>query len=445
MSGLARLAVAAGYVVSGTDREESAALGALRALGVTAHAGHTAEAVGPDVAAVVVSTAIAADAPDIAEARRRGLPIIHRADLLAELMSTHRGLAVAGAHGKSTTSAMLRLALGGASACIGATIPEGSGTGAAWGPGPWFVAEADESDKSLLKLAPEAAILLNIDHDHHSTYARIEDVEDVFAAFIARLPTRGALVVGPEPRARRIAAAAPCRVITVGDAETDDLRIVGRDSGGMHLRAADGQETVARLRVPGAHNAGNAACAIALAVWCGEALDAAAARVATFEGVGRRFELRGEVAGIRVVDDYAHHPVELAATLAAAREQHSGRIVAIFQPHLFSRTRALGDEFGAALGAADVAIVTDIYAAREPDDPTVTARLVVDAVPVGTHAIYAPLLADALAAALAEVRSGDLVLTLGAGDITTLGQELVVALEYQYKDGARSHGLPHAT
>jgi UDP-N-acetylmuramate--alanine ligase len=431
MSGLARLAIAAGYTVSGTDREESPALDALRQLGVTAHAGHTAAAVGPGTDTVVVSTAISADAPDIAEARRRGLPILHRADLLAELMSTHRGLAVAGAHGKSTTSAMLRLALG--------------GTGAAWGHGPWFVAEADESDKSLLKLAPEAAILLNIDHDHHSTYARIEEVEEIFAAFVARLPAEGAMVVGAEPRARRIAAAAPCRVITVGEETSDDLQILGRDGGGMRLRSTDGHETVAHLSVPGAHNATNAACAIALAMWCGESLDAAAGRVATFTGVGRRFEHRGEVAGIRVVDDYAHHPVELAATLSAARELHDGRIVAIFQPHLFSRTRALGHEFGVALGAADVAIVTDIYAAREPDDPTVTAQLVVDDVPAGTRALYAPRLADALATALAEVRPGDLVLTLGAGDITTLGQELVAALEYQYNDGARTHGLPHAT
>ena len=205
MSGLARLAAQAGYTVSGTDRDDSEVLGELRALGVVATVGHGAETVPPATQTVVVSTAIAPDNPELVHAQARGLRVMHRAELLAELMAGHRGLAVAGAHGKSTTSAMLALALGGASACIGATVAGGGGTGAVWGDGPWFVAEADESDRSLLDLTPEAAILLNVDHDHHTTYASIEEVEDVFREFVARLPVDGVLIVGPDARAHAAA------------------------------------------------------------------------------------------------------------------------------------------------------------------------------------------------------------------------------------------------
>ncbi|MCC6832227.1 MAG: UDP-N-acetylmuramate--L-alanine ligase [Thermoleophilia bacterium] len=435
MSALARLAVAAGYRVSGTDRDDSATLAALRALGVDAMAGHRAAAIPADCATLVVSTAIAAGNPELAEAARRGIPVVHRADLLAELMSGHRGLAVAGAHGKSTTSAMLRLALGGASACIGATVEGGGGTGAVWGEGPWFVAEADESDRSLLRLRPEGAILLNVDHDHHSTYASLEEVEETFAAFLAQVPERGVVVAGPEPRAQALARASGRPVRIVGDAP-DAWCTVGRapDGAGL-LRLADGREVVLRLAVPGAHNVANAACAVALADWCGVDPHAAAGNLAAFTGVGRRFEPRGTAAGVTVIDDYAHHPAEVAATLAAARERYHGRVIAVFQPHLYSRTRALWAELGDALGAADIALVTEIYAAREPHDPGISGRTVADAVPPPAVARFTPALADARDAVLELARPGDLVLTLGAGDVTTLGQELVAALQNQYGNG----------
>jgi UDP-N-acetylmuramate--alanine ligase len=218
--------------------------------------------------------------------------------------------------------------------------------------------------------------------------------------------------------------------------------------GAAGLALADGRGVPLRLEVPGRHNLDNAACAIAAADWCGVDLEEAAARLAAFRGVGRRFEERGTAAGVRVVDDYAHHPTELRATLAAARERHAGRLVAVFQPHLFSRTRALWRELGAALGAADLAIVTDVYAAREAPDPGVSGRLVADAVPAPARALFAPTLADALAALLAEARSGDLVLTMGAGDVTELGQELLAALqkvsddEHHRRDGARETEPP---
>lgn len=436
MSGLALLAQSAGYRVSGTDRDPSPTLTALRAAGVEARAGHGAEALPADAAAIVVSTAIAADNPELLEARRRGLPVLHRSELLAELMSGRRGLAVAGAHGKSTTSAMLHAALGDASACVGATIAGGEGTGAVWGSGPWFVAEADESDRSLLNLSPEAAILLNVDHDHHATFATIDDVRQVFRDFIARLPADGLLVVGPDSDARGCAEGAPCAVRLVGDVEGAFCR-VERESGvaGFTLVVHDGRRVAVPLAVAGRHNAENAACALAMADWCGVPLELAASRLAAFSGVGRRMEPRGVAGGVEVVDDYAHHPAEIRATLAAARERGAERVVVVFQPHLPSRTRALGNELAEALGAADVAIVTEIYLAREPADPAVTGRAVADRVPPPARAIFAPTLAEATDAVLAEVRPGDLVLTMGAGDITTVGQELVARLERRLGDG----------
>ncbi len=425
MSGLARLAVQAGYRVSGTDRADSAVLADLRALGVDARAGHDGGAVPADARALVVSTAIGPDNPDVYIATARGLPIIHRADLLAELMDEHRGLAVAGAHGKSTTSGMLVTALGTPSACVGATIPGGGGTGAVWGTGPWFVAEADESDRSLLKLRPAAAILLNVDHDHHATYATIDEVEAVFATFVAALPSDGVLIVGPDERARSVGAAARCPVQTVGDRAQDTWRIVRNRT--TTVMGPHGPIPL-ELAVPGRHNAENATCALALAVWCGVDAAIAADRLATFTGVGRRFEHKGTVGEITVVDDYAHHPAELLATLTGARERHPGRIIAVFQPHLYSRTKALTDEIATALTAADVAIVTDIYAAREPHDPSIHATDVVAAVPNG-RATYASKLSDAADHVMQIAAPGDLILTLGAGDITTLGQELVDRLQ----------------
>jgi len=423
MSALGLLALRKGWVVSGTDREDGPALAALRAAGADVHVGHSADAIPAKVDVVVLSTAIPATNPEVVAAGERGLTVIHRSDLLAMLMDGHRGLAVAGAHGKSTTTAMLSLALGGATLCVGAEVPWGDGTGAAWGDGPWFCAEADESDRSLLRLPAEAAILLNVDHDHHSTYASIDEVEDVFRQFIAALPADGLLVVGPDPRAQRVAASAPCAVRVVGDvhgawAHVDDHTLV----------LATGNRVALDLAAPGAHNRENAACAIALADWCGVPPATAAARIAPFAGVGRRFEDKGTVGGVRLVDDYAHHPVEVAATLAAARSVHDGRIVAVFQPHLFSRTRALAQEFGEALSSADIVVVTDIYAAREAPVPGVDGTLVMSSISGPDEMMFVPLLADVPSVIVPDLRPGDLVITMGAGDITTLGPRILEAL-----------------
>lgn len=423
MSALGLLALRSGWSVSGTDREEGPALAALRSAGASVRAGHGADAIPQHVDAVFVSTAIPDDNPEVVAARDRGLPLLHRSDLLAMLMDGHRGLAVAGAHGKSTTTAMLSLALDGATLCVGAEVPWGEGTGAAWGEGPWFCAEADESDRSLLRLRPEGAILLNIDHDHHSTYASIADVEAVFAEFVSALPPTGVLVVGPDDRAHRVAAAAPCAVRVIGDVpgawgRLDDEALV----------LADGRRIEMALASPGAHNRANAACAVALADWCGVDPATAVHRIAPFAGVGRRFERKGTARGVQVVDDYAHHPAEVAATIAAARGIHDGRLVVVFQPHLFSRTRELAPDFASALSAADVVVVTDIYAAREAPEPGVDGTLVSAAVAGVDEVLYVPRLDDVPAVLTPDLLPGDLVITMGAGDITTLGPRLLAAL-----------------
>ncbi len=423
MSALGLLALRSGWTVSGTDRDEGPALAALRAAGASVRAGHGADALPADVQMVVASTAIPASNPEIQAARQRGLPVLHRSELLAVLMQGHRGLAVAGAHGKSTTTAMLSLALGGATLCVGAEVPWGDGTGAAWGDGPWFCAEADESDRSLLRLAPEAAILLNVDHDHHSEYSSIDEVEEVFRQFVGALPPDGLLVAGPDARAQAVAAAAPCPVRVVGAFPGAWARVEGD-----LLVLADGRSASLDIAAPGAHNRWNAACAVALAEWCGVDPHEAARRIAPFAGVGRRFEDKGTAAGVRVVDDYAHHPVEVAATLAAARDQHAGRVVAVFQPHLYSRTQALAAQFGRALSAADVVVVTDVYAAREQPVPGVDGTLVSREVRGPHEVLNVPLLDDVPAVLVPDLQAGDLVLTMGAGDITTLGPRILAAL-----------------
>lgn len=423
MSALGLLALTSGWVVSGTDREEGPGLAALRAAGADVRVGHGADSIPGTVDAVVISTAIPDDNPEVVAARARALPILHRSDLLAMLMEGHRGLAVAGAHGKSTTTAMLSLALDGATLCVGAEVPWGAGTGAAWGEGPWFCAEADESDRSLLRLTPEAAILLNADLDHHSTYASLDEVEDVFRQFVAALPADGMLVVGPDARARAVAASAPCEVRMIGAVDG----AWGWLDGGV-LEIAGGGRIPMDLAAPGAHNRSNAACAIALADWCGVDPTTSVARIAPFTGVGRRFEEKGTAAGVRVVDDYAHHPAEVTATIDAARGVHPGRVIAVFQPHLYSRTRAMAAEFARALSAADMVVVTDVYGARETSEPGIDGTLITRGVSGPAEVLNVPRLADVPAVIVPDLRAGDLVLTMGAGDITTLGPRLLDAL-----------------
>lgn len=441
MSGIARVMLRRGIAVSGSDARDSELLGQLGDLGAKVYVGHDASHLG-DADTVVVSTAIRESNPELVEARARGLRVLHRSAALASLMAGRRAVAVAGTHGKTTTTSMLTVALQHAGAdpsyCIGGQLVT-TGLGADEGSGDAFVAEADESDGSFLMYTPHIAVVTNVEADHLDNYGGFEMVKENFARFVERIEPGGTLVAGADdPVAMELAGLARGRglaVRTYGAAEGADLRVTGFTPRGLGSRfrvegvdGADGGLDV-ELGVPGRHNALNAAAVVAVALALG--VDAGAVRdgLASFGGAMRRLERKGEAGGVEVFDSYAHHPTELTADLEATRDYVGeragdgapGRIVAVFQPHLYSRTRFFAAEFGAALGLADVAVVLDVYGAREDPEPGVTGELVSAAVPEGTRAVYAPDWDEVPALVAGLARPGDVVITLGAGDVTRLG------------------------
>jgi UDP-N-acetylmuramate--alanine ligase len=448
MSAVAGLLVARGVPVSGSDAKDSAVLSQLRAAGVRVWVGHDATHV-DDVDTVVVSTAVRESNPELARARAAGLCILHRSQALAALMVGSDALAVAGAHGKTTTSAMIATALVHAGAdpsfAIGGTVltddaPLG---GSRSGAGRAFVAEADESDGSFLNYAPAVAVVTNVEPDHLDHYGTRAAFDDAFVAFVRRITPGGLLVVcADDDGARRLVsrtraelAARSVQIVTYGTRDDADVVVGPLDTtdGAWAVRLtttlSEVGGTVLRLAVPGAHNALNAAAAYVAARHVGLSVDAATAGLAAFRGTGRRFEARGTADGVRVVDDYAHHPTEVAALLRAARGvAGSGSVLVLFQPHLFSRTRTFATEFGAALDLADSVVVTDVYAAREDPDPTVTGALIVDRVPTPGKARFVADRHAAAAAIAAAARPGDLLLTVGAGDVTELAPEILAVL-----------------
>jgi UDP-N-acetylmuramate--alanine ligase len=423
MSGYARVATQLGAAVSGSDRADSPGLAGLRDLGIAVHVGHDAANLpaGDDVE-VVHSTAIAPDNPERAEARRRGLPDRPRADLLGELSALKRTIAVAGAHGKTTTTSMaahilLRCGLQPAYLIGGALTT--TGLNADWGEGEWLVVEADESDRSMLSLNVDVAVVTNVELDHHATFGSLAEVRDVFRAFLAEPP---AAVLWDRPDVVQLRGGEP---FTAFDVPAPEL-----DGDGSRFAWRDQQ---VRLRVPGAHNARNAAAALEACLLAGADAAPAAAALADFAGAGRRFQELGTTAeGARVVDDYAHHPTEVAATIDAARTQRPRRVVAVFQPHLYSRTQRLAREFGVALARADVVVVLDVYEAREraEDFPGVSGLLVAEAAADaadGRPVFWLPTFDAAERALHGVLREGDLCLVLGAGDVDALGRRLVAA------------------
>jgi len=451
MSGVARILLARGVPVSGTDSADSALLAELAALGARVAVGHDAGHLG-DADTLVVSSAIRPGNPELAAARQRGLRVLHRSAALAAAMAGRRGAVVAGTHGKTTTTSMLTTILRRAGAdpayVIGGILAE-TGLGAEDGRGEVFVAEADESDGSFLNLAPRAAVAVVtcVEADHLDNYASLAEIEAAFAAFAARMPPGATLVIcADDPGCGRLAAAASgldLRLRRYGCAPDADYQVSGIAVTGMTTaltvtpgpRAArpagsvlpTGTALPVTIAVPGRHNALNAAAALAAAAELGTPAAAAMAGLAAYRGAHRRMEPKGEADGVRVLDSYAHHPTELAADLAAAREVAAGgRVIAVFQPHLFSRTRLFAAEFGAALGLADEAVVLDVYPAREDPEPGVTGDLVARAVPGG--ALYLPDAAAGPAAAAGLAKPGDLVLTMGAGDVTRLGPLIVDVL-----------------
>jgi UDP-N-acetylmuramate--alanine ligase len=445
MSGIARIMLARGVPVSGSDSASSAMLTGLAALRARVHVGHAAANIG-DADTIVVSTAIRDSNPELAEARRRGLRVLHRAAALASVMLGQRGVAVAGTHGKTTSTAMLTTVLrecGADPSYVIGGILTATGLGADQGSGDIFVAEADESDGSFLMLSPEAAIVTCVEADHLDNYQGLAEIEAAFAAFARRIQPGGLLVAcADDPGAAALAAAAralPIRVRSYGESAGADYRVSGVTTRGMAVSlgvtAAAAEDSLRSggvfgvdLRVPGRHNALNAAGVFAVAAELGFPAEQITSGLAAYRGALRRLELKGEADGVRVLDSYAHHPTEVAADLRAARDiAEGGRVIVVFQPHLFSRTRIFSGALGEALGLADEALVLDVYAAREDPEPGVSGELVASRVP-GTRGRYLPDAAEAVGAVAATAKPGDLVLTMGAGDVTTLGPLIVAAL-----------------
>ncbi|MGJ9405624.1 UDP-N-acetylmuramate--L-alanine ligase [Nesterenkonia aurantiaca] len=439
VSAVARLMAADGVPISGTDAKELPVLEEFRRGGAAVHVGYRAQnlaaaeaQLGHPITAVIASSIAAEGNPEYDEAVRRGLPVLHRSQGLAALMRTRRAVAVAGTHGKTTTSSMATVLLEQAGLsptfAVGANVA-GLGVNAATGTGEWFIAEADESDGSLLNYAPEVGVVTNVEADHLDHYGTAEAVEQVFVDFTERITDGGALIVctddaGARALLAKVAEPLASRGVSItsyGTGQDADLRLssITREGGTVREGA---EEARLRLAVPGVHNQLNALAAIAVGRQAGLSLATSVEAISHFQGTSRRFELRGEVSGVRVFDDYAHHPTEVAAVLQAARASlggDQGQVHVIFQPHLFSRTAAFAADFGTALTAADTVAVLEIYPAREEPIEGVTAALL-------GHPVRGT--AEAVAEVASAARPGDLIMTLGAGDVTALGADILDAL-----------------
>jgi UDP-N-acetylmuramate--alanine ligase len=445
MSGIAELLVNLGYVVSGSDEKRSAVTERLTTMGIRVAYGHQPENVG-DAEVVVMSSAVRDTNAEVREAVRRQIPVIPRAEMLAELMRLRYAIAVAGSHGKTTTTSMIAFVLEQAgldpTAVIGGRL-SAFGSNARLGQGEYMVAEADESDRSFLKLFPTIAVMTNIDHEHLENYGGFDDLQQAFVDFANKVPFYGAVIAcADDPPLSAVLPRLTRRVTTYGLSASADFMASDIQSKPMGIaanvnrRARRGQDPGSPVRlgsltlqVPGRHNLENALAAVAVATELGLSFEQASAGLRDFRGAERRFEIRGEPNGILVVDDYGHHPTEIAAVLDAARSI-GRRIVVAFQPHRFTRTAALMDAFGPALAGADHIVLTDIYGAGEDRIPGVTVDVLAGAV---RRSVTAPVevvasLDQVVPAIVRIARSGDLVITLGAGSIGTLPDQLIAAL-----------------
>jgi UDP-N-acetylmuramate--alanine ligase len=433
MSAIARVLLARGVRVTGSDMKDLPVLAALRALGAQIDVGYDAANIrGP--ATVVVSSAIRDNNPELGAARDAGIPVLHRAQMLSLLMRERRGIAVSGTHGKTTTTSMIALIFQHAGLAptflIGGDLNE-SGTNALAGAGEWLIAEADESDGSFLWLGPEIAVVTNIEPEHLDHYADGSEVRETFLAFMSNVTPGGTIVAcADDEGVGAVLPRAPRRVVTYGLTRGDwtASRITHAGSQRLEISHEGRPLGVVELGIPGAHNAVNALAAIATADVAGIPFEHAAQALTSFQGVRRRFQTRGVVRGVSVVDDYAHNPAKVRAALQGARELEPQRLIAVFQPHLYSRTLHLGAQLGRALADADVVVVTDVYGAREDPRPGVDGKLVVDGILAVSPRASVAYLPDrtTIAGYIADrSRAGDLVLTIGAGDITMLGDEIL--------------------
>ena len=434
MSGIAEVLVNLGYPVSGSDIASSPVTARLKKLGARIHLGHRASFV-RDVDVVVVSSAVGPDNPELVEARLRKIPVIPRAEMLAELMRMSYGIAVAGAHGKTTTTGMIAEVL--STAGLDPTVVIGGrigalGSGAKLGKGEMMVAEADESDGSFLKMKPTIAVVTNIDREHLDHYSDLAAIRDAFVAFLSRVPFYGAAVVClDDANVRDILPRLDRKVVTYGLSSEADVGASDIEASGFEIsftarrhRARLGKVA---LQVPGRHSVYNSLAAIAVGLELDIPFRTIVAALARFRGADRRFEKKGTAFGAMVVDDYGHHPTEILATLQAVREGFGARTIVVFQPHRFTRTRALLEEFGGAFFLADRVIVTDIYPAGETAIPGVDGAAVADSLVRHGHpaVVMEPRLDQVPRLVKSMVRPGDIVLTLGAGDVWKVGETLV--------------------
>ncbi len=441
MSGIAKILAQRGAQVAGSDARESETAQALRAHGATVHIGHAAGHLADDATCVVVSSAIRADNPELARAAELGIPVVHRSDALAGLMDGLRPIAVAGTHVKTTTTSMLAVSLSALgldpSYAIGGDL-DAPGSNAHHGEGDIFVAEADESDRSFHKYTPQVAIILNAELDHHANYASMDEIYESFETFVGKIPAGGTLVIahsqaGAAEIAGRVAGNPGLTVVTYGEEPTADVHITKITPRGLSSEVTvviDGRMLTFTVSVPGRHYAHNAVAALAAGVALGIPAHNLASALGKYTGVKRRLQLKGEAAGVQVIDSYAHHPTEMTADLEAIRgAAGDSRILVVFQPHLFSRTQELGKEMGQALALADASVVLDIYPAREDPVPGVTSEIIIAA----ARAAGADVTPEHDKAAVADViagmaKPGDLVLTMGAGDVTDLGPAILARL-----------------
>jgi UDP-N-acetylmuramate--alanine ligase len=447
MSGIAELLANLGYAVSGSDAKKSRVTDRLERLGVRVHIGHRAENVG-DADVVVVSSAIARGNPETEEAASRQIPVIPRAEMLAELMRLRYGIAIAGSHGKTTTTSMVALVLERAgldpTAVIGGRL-SAFGSNARLGSGDYVVAEADESDRSFLKLSPSIAVITNIDREHMDSYGGWDDLQQAFVDFASKVPFYGAVIAcADDEPVRGILPKVTRRIATYGLAPSDVRASASVIAVDMALEAFGSRAVIRyrtpetdvelgriRLQVPGRHNLLNALAAVAVGMEVGVPFGAIADALGQFQGAERRFQRLGEEHGVLVIDDYGHHPTEIAAVIAAARAGIDRRLVVVFQPHRYTRTQQLMREFGTALAGADEIVLTDIYPAGEAPIPGVTLETLASAVRSGAKgSVHVVPSIDQVPEAVAElVRPRDLVITLGAGSIGSIGERILDAIK----------------
>lgn len=439
MSGLAEVLLELGYPVTGSDLKRTPITDRLAARGAVIYESHSAANLG-EAKAVVVSSAVRPENPELVEARRRNLPVIPRGELLAELMRQKFGIAVAGSHGKTTTTSMIAAVLSHANLdptiVVGGRVGMMGGANARLGRSDYLVVESDESDGSFLKLAPILAVVTNIDREHLDHYSGIEEIRQAFADFIGKVPFYGAAILClDDENIQQILPSLNRRVITYGTSAQAGVRVTHSTAGHMasefHLVAGGRDLGCFRLPVPGAHNVLNAAAAVAIGLELEIPLETIREALAGFSGVERRFQVKGSARGVTVIDDYGHHPTEIRATLSSARACRFRNVHVLFQPHRYTRTHALMDDFARAFHQADTVHVTDIYAASERPIEGVTSQALVEKLVAYGHrgAHYAGSLEQAIDSVLAAAASGDVIVTLGAGSVSQTGDRILARLK----------------